>query len=134
MGSKISIKELATEITKELAQYSEDVAEEIKKEVENVAKETVQDIKENSLQKTGEYKKGWTYKVQFENRESIRIRVYNKKKPQLTHLLENGHLIKSKSGKVIGRVEPHPHIRLAEQRAEKQLTRKVEMVVSRGKS
>ena len=67
---------------------------------------------------------GWQNKVEYEDDENIRVIIRNRTDYQLTHLLEHGH------AKVNGgRVEGHPHIGPAEQRAEKKLLKKVKVVV-----
>lgn len=123
MARKIPLQELEIAIERELAQYSEDVAEGLKREIKAVAKETVTELKSTSPRDTGEYARGWTYKVEFENAQDIRVRIRNRTKPQLTHLLEYGH---AKTGG--GRVQGKPHIRPAEQRAEKKLDGAVKVV------
>lgn len=124
MARKIPLQELEIAIERELAQYSEDVAEGLKREIKAVAKETVAELKSTSPRDTGEYARGWTYKVEFENAQDIRVRIRNRTKPQLTHLLEYGHA-KTNGGRVQGK----PHIRPAEQRAEKKLDGAVKVVV-----
>lgn len=124
MARKIPLQELEITIQKELAAYSDEVAEGIRKEVKAVAKETVAALKTTSPRDTGEYARGWSYRVEFESREDIRVRVYNRTEPQLTHLLEYGHA--KTNG---GRVEGKPHIRPAEQQAEKKLEGAVKVVV-----
>lgn len=124
MARKIPLQELEITIQKELAAYSDEVAEDIRKEVKAVAKETVSTLKATSPRDTGEYARGWSYRVEFESREDIRVRIYNRTEPQLTHLLEYGHA-KTNGGRVEGR----PHIRPAEQEAEKKLDGAVKVVV-----
>ena len=124
MAVKISADKLGITIQGELAAYSDEVAEGIRKEVKAVAKETVATLKTTSPRDTGEYARGWSYRVEFENREDIRVRIYNRTKPQLTRLLEYGH-DKVKGGRVAGK----PHIRPAEQEAEKKLEGAVKVVV-----
>ncbi len=119
MGKAVHHSKLATEIAAALFEYEESVTEQIKDEVKQVAKECVKEIKAKSPKDTGEYAKGWKSKVMFENRNDIRIRVYNKSKPTLTHLLENGHA-KVAGGRVSGKA----HIRPAEQNAAKRLLNK----------
>ena len=124
MAIKISADQLEITIQGELAAYSDEVAEDIRKKVKTVAKETVAALKATSPRDTGEYARGWSYRVEFESREDIRMRIYNRTEPQLTHLLEYGH------DKVNGgRVEGRPHIRPAEQEAEKKLEGAVKVVV-----
>lgn len=124
MARRIPLQELEIAIEREIAQYSEDVAEGLKREIKAVAKETVTELKSTSPRDTGEYARGWTYKVEFENAQDIRVRIRNRTKPQLTHLLEYGHA-KTNGGRVQGK----PHIRPAEQRAEKKLDGAVKVVV-----
>ena len=126
MARKIRLQELEIEIVKELKDYSDEVAEGIKKAVKDVVKETVRTLKATSPRDTGEYARGWTSKVEFESSEDIRVRISNRTKPQLTHLLENGH------AKVNGdRVDGRPHIRPAEQDAADKLVGAVKVVIKK---
>lgn len=120
----IKIADLADAVSRELAAYDQDVADGLKAEVQQVAKDMVTELKQTSPRNTGDYAKGWKARVEYESPEDIRVRVYNSKKPQLTHLLENGHA--KQNG---GRVNGTPHIGLAEQKAEKSLESKVKVVV-----
>lgn len=120
----IKIDDLADAVSRELAAYNQDVAEGLKEEVHQVAKDMVTELKQTSPRNTGDYAKGWKDRVEYESPEDIRVRIYNSKKPQLTHLLENGHA--KQNG---GRVNGTPHIGPAEQKAEKSLESKVKVVV-----
>lgn len=113
--AKNGIESLAVSISAMLEEYSADVVADMKSEAKEVAKATVKELKATSpvgAGSNGHYKDGWTSKVEAENSVSIGIRVYNKKKPGLTHLLEKGH---AKRGG--GRVEGIPHIAPAEKNA-----------------
>ena len=68
------------------------------------------EVKANAPVRTGQYKKGWAVKKQKETSNSLELVVHNKKRYQLTHLLEKGH---AKRGG--GRVRAFPHIAPAEQ-------------------
>lgn len=128
MAQKIPLNELEVEIVKELKAYSDEVAEGIKKAVNDVAKETVRTLKTTSPRslRGGKYARGWTLRVEFESPEDIRVRISNRTKPQLTHLLENGH------AKVNGgRVDGKPHIRPAEQAAADKLVGAVKVVIKK---
>lgn len=126
MAQKIPLNELEVEIVKELKAYSNEVAEGIKKAVNDVAKETVRTLKTTSPRDTGKYARSWTFKVEFESPEDIRVRISNRTKWQLTHLLENGH------AKVNGgRVDGKPHIRPAEQAAADKLVGAVKVVIKK---
>lgn len=120
-----NISDLSATIMKELKAYSDDIAEEIKKEAKRVAKECVDELKETSPKDTGKYSKSWKTKVEYENRQSIRIKIHNTES-QLTHLLEKGH---AKVGG--GRVRAIPHIEPAEQNAVDKFQRAVEGVINR---
>ena len=124
MARKIPLQELEIEIVKELKAYSDEVAEGLKKAVKDVAKEMVRTLKATSPRDTGEYARGWTSKVEFESMEDIRVRISNRTKPQLTHLL--GHA-KVNGGRVDGR----PHIRPAEQAAADKLVGAVKVVIKK---
>ncbi len=93
--SGIKIDALGAEIVRLMEEYASDVAADMKAEAKTVAKEAVKELKQNSPKgpgsKKGHYKDGWASKVERENAVSIDIKVYNKKKPGLTHLLEKGH-------------------------------------------
>lgn len=114
--SGIKIDALAGEVMKMMEEYAADVSADMKTEAKTVAKEAVKELKLAPLEgrgsKKGHYKDGWTSKVESERAENIGIRVYNRKKPGLTHLLEKGH---AKRGG--GRVEGIPHISTAEENA-----------------
>ena len=126
MARKIPLQELEIEIVKELKDYSDEVAEGIKKAVKDVAKATVRTLKTTSPRDAGEYARGWTSKVEFESSEDIRVRISNRTKPQLTHLLENGHATVNGD-----RVDGRPHIRPAEQAAADKLVGAVKVVIKK---
>lgn len=120
----ISIDDLADTVGEELAAYSQEVTDNLKQEVKQVAKEMVAELKVTSPRASGDYAKGWAVTTEHESTQDIRLRVLNRKKPQLTHLLEDGHA--KVSG---GRVEGKPHIGTAEQNAIRKLDGKVKVVV-----
>ena len=93
-----------------------EVKEVYKKSAEAVARDTVQELRNTSPKKTGDYAKGWSKK---KNKDG-EIVVYNKTDWQLTHLLENGHVIKNKKG-TYGRTRGKKHIAPARDKAEQAL-------------
>lgn len=127
---KVAVTDLAKAIQEELESWSEEVTDGVKQDVITVSKETRDEIKANApvdkrkTSRKGRYKRGWKDKVVYEDRENIRVTVYNSTDYQLAHLLEFGHEL-VKNGKSIGRVEGKPHIRPAEQHAEDKLVKKV---------
>ena len=89
--------------------------------VEASAKEAAE-VAKNQLRNTspkrsghGEYARSWTVKKDSHAMVSDYI-VYNSKHYQLTHLLENGHVIRNKKG-TYGRTRPIKHIAPAEDTA-----------------
>lgn len=121
--AKINVSELTSTIMEELEKYSDEIAENVKKEAKKVSKNCKNELKNTSPKDTGEYAEGWATKTLFENKETIRIAVHNKKY-QLTHLLEKGH------AKVTGgRVEGIPHIAPAEEKAKTEFLKSVEAVI-----
>lgn len=115
-----SINQLADAIVKELVAYDKEVAKKVQKESRKVALETVRELQQTSPQKTGKYASGWQVK-----KEGKGYRVYNKTSPQLTHLLEKGH-VKLSGGRVPAKV----HIKPAEQNAIELLEARLSEVVS----
>ena len=128
--SGIRIDALGAEIAKLMEEYAGEVATDTKAEAKAVAKQAVKELKQTSPEgpgsRKGHYKDGWASKVESENAVSIGIRIYNKKKPGLTHLLEKGH---AKRGG--GRVEGIPHIGPAEKQAVKDYERRLKGRLSR---
>ncbi|RJW38858.1 HK97 gp10 family phage protein [Clostridiales bacterium TF09-2AC] len=110
--------------------YASGVAADTKAEAKAVAKEAVKELKQTSPEgpgsRKGHYKDGWASKVERENAVSINIKVYNKKKPGLTHLLEKGH---AKRGG--GRVNSIPHIAPAEKQAAEDYEKRLKARLSR---
>lgn len=88
-----------------------------------VAKETVQKLKNTSPRKSGSYAGGWTISKK-RGRGVVDIVVHNATDYQLTHLLENGHLVVNKKG-TYGRTSPKKHIAPAEQWAADELPRRI---------
>ena len=124
MSKSVKVDALSRAIAFELEQYQHSVADGVNSSVRQVAAECRDVIRQNSPVRTGKYRRGWQSHTDFESAEDIRITVRNRTSYQLTHLLENGH---AKRGG--GRVAARPHIRPAEQNAEKKLLQKVKVVI-----
>lgn len=121
---KVTVDELAEAIGKELGDYFDDITEDVKNAVEVTTRECEEEIKQRSPKRTSAYRRSWTATEMFNRRGSIRFTVHNKKHYRLTHLLEDGHA--KKNG---GRVEGTPHIAPAEQNAEKNLIKRIEVAI-----
>jgi hypothetical protein len=123
MADVVKVDDLAGEIVLAVKTYTEEVGAAIEEAVRETAQALAADLRETSPKDTGEYAKGWTARKEGPGRYVV----YNKKKPQLTHLLEHGHA--KSSG---GRVEGRPHIKPAEERHAPQLERKIVQILERG--
>jgi hypothetical protein len=126
--AKISVDQLAAEIAKGLAEYSQDVVEKVNESSEKVGKAAVKRLKQTSPKKTGKYAKSWTMKTEPEVGQPHK-RIVHVKAPhyRLAHLLEYGH---AKVGG--GRVEGRPHIGPAEEEVIREFTAAVEEAIKRG--
>ena len=126
--TKISVDQLAAEIAKGLAEYSQDVVEKVNASSERIGKEAVKQLRQTSPKKTGRYAKSWTMTTERAYAQPHK-RIVHAKAPhyRLTHLLEHGH---AKRGG--GRVEGRPHIRPAEEEVIREFTREVEEAIKRG--
>lgn len=108
-----------------LEEYSEQISEVVSDAMVDIGKEAVTKLKSTSPKKSGEYARGWRIKKTRANRRNIDVTVYNIKKPSLTHLLENGHVIRNKYG-TFGRVGGRKHIEPVAEWAETELTQTIE--------
>lgn len=126
--ANVSVDQLAAEIARGLAEYSQDVVEKVNLSSERVGKEAVKRLKQTSPKRYGKYAKSWTMKTEKAIGQP-HTRIIHAKAPhyRLTHLLEYGH---AKVGG--GRVEGRPHIRPAEEMVIKEFVAEVEEAIERG--
>lgn len=106
---------ISDDITRIVEQYGRQAREAVEKAVRKTGRETAKDLKNTSPKRTGAYASSWTTKVTRSSGRLVGVTVYNKEHYQLTHLLENGHVIKNKKGEY-GRTRPIKHIAPAEQK------------------
>ena len=114
--------------TGSVAAQMEELLDEINREVEDsaksnmnaVAKESAQKLRNTSPKKSGSYAKGWSVKKQGD----MDVIVHNKTDYQLTHLLENGHVVRNKKG-TYGRTNGIKHIAPVEDWAVEELPRRI---------
>lgn len=133
MRKTVAVDDLGNEISRQLAEYSADVAEDVKKAVIDEGKQCVKDIRENITasgiqQHTGEYRKAWNSKKTSETPSGVTVIVNAGKQYRLTHLLEKGHAIVEKGG----RTRAFPHIKPAEDAVAERLGKKVKLIVKGG--
>ena len=105
--------------------YTVEVRRAINNAEDKVAKEAVQKLRNTSPKKTGEYAKGWAIKRTKGRNGIVDVEVYNKKKPQITHLLENGHEIINEKGDY-GRFNGIKHIKPVEEWAQSEFPAEIE--------
>lgn len=110
---EIQMKKLLDQVDKEVQKAMDDG-------MKQVAKEAVTQLRSSSPRKTGKYARGWTTKQIDKNG----IVIHNSKHYQLTHLLENGHVIRNKKG-TYGRTSGIKHIQPVEQWASEELPRRI---------
>ena len=110
---EIQMKKLLDQVDKEVQKAMDDG-------MKQVAKEAVTQLRSSSPRKTGKYARGWATKQIDKNG----IVIHNSKHYQLTHLLENGHVIRNKKG-TYGRTSGIKHIQPVEQWASEELPRRI---------
>lgn len=103
--------EIQKELQKILDQYGEKVDRVVEDAVDKTAKDTARELRNTSPKRYGDYARSWTSK---KDGKKGRI-VHNRDHYQLTHLLENGHVIRNGVG-TYGRTRPIKHIEPAEQK------------------
>lgn len=126
--AKVDVDQLAAEIAKELALFSQDVVENVNVSSERVGKAAVKRLKETSPKDKGDYAKSWAMATEPAVGQPHK-RIIHAKAPhyRLTHLLEHGH---TKVGG--GRVEGRPHIQPAEEEVIREFVAGVEEAIKRG--
>ena len=116
----VQVKDLLDEYSKDLARATNDAIDEI-------AKEALSMVKQNSVSQfgSGPYSKGWRLKREKTKARINTVILHNKDHYQLTHLLENGHIITNAYG-TYGRTKAHPHIKPVEEWAQRELPAQIE--------
>jgi len=101
---KIDVDDLSGSVMSELNKWSDDKSNKINEHVKKRGKEMVEAIKSDAPKKTGKYAKGWKAKVTL-GKDYVKIKGANTTRPELTHLLENGH--RTAGGTKMTRKFPH---------------------------
>lgn len=122
---KIGADDLTKAIGETLTAYGKQADEVLQEELPAVLKDAVKTLKKTSPKKTGDYSKGWTYKVK-NNRLGVQGVIYNKKEGSITHLLENGHL--TRNGK---RTEPQKHIAPVNEEVQTEIVKRIKESLAR---
>lgn len=118
--------DMFAETVKEILQtYADTTAEQMNEIADSVSKETLKKVRADSPKKSGEYKRGWARKA--DKKKAVNeYTIYNKNKPQLTHLLEKGHKVRPEPKKPTKKtyVEGREHIGPAEEWASEEMVRR----------
>ena len=116
---------LTVQLQKVFEEYSVEVKRATNTAADKVAKESLNKLKNSSPRKTGSYASGWAIKRERGTAGINTVTIHNKTDYQLTHLLENGHVIRNKKG-TFGRAPAHKHIQPVEQWANNELPLEIE--------
>lgn len=127
--ANVSVDQLAAEIAKGLAEYSQDVVEKVNVSSEAVGKAAVKRLKQTSPKRpgSGKYAKSWAMKTEPEVGQPHSRIIYNKKYYFIAHLVEHGY-----AKQIGGRVDGRPHIGPAEEEVIREFAREVEEAIKRG--
>ena len=125
---------LAAALVKACKDYTDDVKQELEQGINKIGEEAVDEVKklapvykgDNKNTPKGAYRRNWTYRVDKE-RGKIVVTVHVKGKGyRLTHLLENGHVLRDGTGRKVGEAKALPHIGIATEHAEKKMNKLLE--------
>jgi hypothetical protein len=120
------VKTVSEQMSTILEDYEGDVKESWNKSSNKVGRESVNKLKNTSPKgRTGSYARGWSLKKIRGRGGLADVIVHNRTDYQLTHLLENGHLIKNKYGEY-GRTNGTEHIAPVERWGIDELPREIE--------
>ena len=116
--------DLEKQINEILTEFNVKVDDAVRDAVKDVAKQSVKKIKSAAPKKSGQYARGWTYKVEA-GRLINEATIYGKRQTYpLAHLLEHGHA--KRGGGRVGGIE---HIKPVEDWAVKELEDRIRQAV-----
>lgn len=117
-------------------EYTDEVKEKVSEGLIKIGEEAVDEIKtiapvysgDDKKVKKGAYRRSWKYRIGKE-RGAIKVTVHaDGQQYRLTHLLENGHVLRDGTGRQVGKVEPIPHISIVNANAEKKVDKLLEKI------
>lgn len=115
---------VAVQVENILDEYNKRVKDTTTNAIEKTSKEAVSKLKNTSPKRSGKYARGWTVKRERGAGGIATVTVHNRVY-QLTHLLENGHIVRNKKG-TYGRVNGVEHIAPVEEWAASELPAEIE--------
>ena len=122
--AKTKSQTIAFQLGDILFQYQKEVNAETDKAFESVANQCAQKLKDTSPRRTGKYARSWTVDSVYRREHISTYWVHNKNYYRLTHLLENGHVIRNAKGEY-GRTKPIKHIEPVQDWAEAELPQEI---------
>lgn len=132
MSIKVRPDDLSKEILKQMEIYTEEVERKVAEAVIKVGDQTAKDLRTvNQVAGSNvwkNYPRGWTNQKTKTRGKQI-SEIHNRTEYRLTHLLENGHVIKNGTGRVFGRTREFPHISVAEAKAVEMLEEKIKEAI-----
>lgn len=114
-------KSISIQMKQILDEFTDEVNDVLHEAAKTTADEAEDRLHNTSPRKTGDYAAGWEVKQEGK----YDYIVHNSTNYQLTHLLENGHVIRNKKG-TYGRAPAHKHIKPVETWANREFQRKIE--------
>lgn len=120
------MSEFSDAIKSLLDEYGEEIKEEIAKAVENTAKKTDNYLETLSAKNTGAYAKNWSKTKIEATWHGVDVTVHNTRKPQLTHLLNDGWTMRNGQ-----RHAGDGHIDKAEKYRQEELEKEVEALLKK---
>ena len=118
-------KSVEVQMREILEDYREEVQDATNSSIDTVSREAVQKLRNTSPKRTGGYARGWAKKKVKSFGGVDSVIVHNSKHYQLTHLLENGHVVRNKYG-TYGRVNGVKHIAPVEEWSQNELPLEIE--------
>ena len=106
--------DLTSQISDIFDEYDRTMKRKVNNSVDKVGKEAVNQLKANSPKKSGDYARGWKLKRERGRNGINDVVIHNATDWHLTHLLENGHVVRNKKG-TYGRAPAHKHIKPVEE-------------------
>ena len=106
--------DLTSQISDIFDEYDRTMKRKVNNSVDVVGKEAVNQLKANSPKKSGDYARGWKLKRERGRNGINDVVIHNATDWHLTHLLEDGHVVRNKKG-TYGRAPAHKHIKPVEE-------------------
>ena len=117
--NRVSSSEISVAILKNLQYQTTEIQKSVAKATRSVATNTKKVIQQEAPVRRGNYRKSWAIKKNSPSSYTV----YSKKYP-LTHLLENGHILRN--GKTS---KPFKHISKGEEYAQSELPKQIEKIL-----